>query len=281
MSKTSKKVPWFPDQKGAWAMVIVPFWTGVAAGGFHWQHIILFLLWCSGYGFFFTAENWLHARRRPNYRPPVVGWAIATGILGLITLAVAGALWPWLLWFLPLALIVAVHALSGGDRSLLARSATVLSAALMAIIAWDLSVRAGAGSLSLFAPDVLSSPWYPVLAGPSATRALAVTAALAYYFWSTIPYVKSILRERKTRGYGVFVVLVHAAGLIAAIVAALTGILSWWLPAMWVILSARAAYFLYLGRYRKGSAVNAKKLVITLGVVETVISIFYAAATLA
>ncbi|MDP4085011.1 MAG: YwiC-like family protein [Bacillota bacterium] len=34
-----------PKQHGAWAMIIVPFWLGVIAGGFVWQDIPFFIGW--------------------------------------------------------------------------------------------------------------------------------------------------------------------------------------------------------------------------------------------
>ncbi|OCA84276.1 hypothetical protein A8F94_16310 [Bacillus sp. FJAT-27225] len=34
-----------PKQHGAWAMLIVPFWLGVVASGFVWEHVPFFLGW--------------------------------------------------------------------------------------------------------------------------------------------------------------------------------------------------------------------------------------------
>lgn len=36
---------YLPDQHGAWAMLIIPFWLGVIAQGFIWQHIFFFIGW--------------------------------------------------------------------------------------------------------------------------------------------------------------------------------------------------------------------------------------------
>lgn len=196
---------WVPQQHGAWAMLVVPVAVGAALVGPTWRHALLLVAWLVAFLAYNAAGLWLKASRRPRYLPPVRAYGVATGVLGLALVACA----PSLLWWAPVyAALLAVSLVCSArraDRSWLNDGVTVVAAMLMTV------VSAGLGS-----PGPLP--------GADDARTWAATGLLAAYFLGTVPYVKSLIRDRGDRTVLVVSVGYHAVlvagALVAAVVAA-------------------------------------------------------------
>lgn len=276
-----RRAGWLPDQHGAWAMVIVPFWCGAFWSTIRPVTLVLFAFWFVGYLCFFAATLWLRSSRKERYWPPVRAYGITALVLGLITLLLEPTLLEWAVFFMPLIALAAWQAWVKRERSLLSRTVTVLASGLMCPVAYDLG--------SHFSRSGLPASWLQHSATeaallPSADPAHAVLTGwpwilsvafwLTAYFWATVPYVKTLVRERGSRGYLVFSAGAHALFTAGAFVAAAHGWIGWAVPVVWVLLLVRALA-LPLVSARRGTRipvryVGAGELVATILVVLAV-----------
>lgn len=208
---------WIPQQHGAWAMLVVPFLCGVtlraAAGDLPVHLAALLPFWLVGYMAFNAASLWLKAppARRGRLRRPLVVWLGASSAAGLLTLALAGAriLW-WAPWYLPLLVPALVLASRRRERATLGGALTVVAASLMTLVARFTSPADLPGA-------------------PDAALAVGVAAANVAYFFGTVLYVKTNIRERGNRTFLVASLAWHAAATAAAALASvLTGASVWW-----------------------------------------------------
>lgn len=200
---------WVPKQHGAWAMLVVPVLVGAVLGGAQWVHLLLLAAWLAGYLFFQAAGTWLRSRRRARYRPPVLAYGAATVALGVPLLVLRPALVRWAPLFAVLLALSLAASVRRADRSWWNDAVTVLAAAAMTPVAAGL----GAG--------VPARVWW---AG----------AALLAYLGGTVPYVKTMIRERGNRRVLAFSVAYH-------VVTALAGA---WVHPLWgvvgMLLAVRA-----------------------------------------
>lgn len=218
MAKAGRRTghTWLPDQHGAWAMLAVPFLAGtLLAPRPGWAHALLFAAWLLGYTAVFHGQQWLrlHARglrsARRHGRPAVVfGAAFAAAALPL---AVAH---PWLVAAAaaasPFVAVNTVYAWRGRERALANGLAAVVPACGMLLVAARLGGLAPGGA------------W-------------AAAVACLLYFAGTVPYVKTMIRERGSRAYRVGSVAYHAVALAAA------AALSPWLAIPFAAYLTRAA----------------------------------------
>lgn len=213
--RRKKKAPgWVPDQHGAWFMVTVPAITGALLAP-SWTAIPLLLTWWLGYFTFFAASWWIRARFRDRHRPPVLVYGSMAAVAGIVTLVMRWELLIWAPLFAPLVLVAVYEAWRRRPRSLLSGVSTVLAASLiLPVIAW--------------AGDGLDA------------KAWTVTAVYAVYFLGTVPYVKTLIRERGERDWFLGSVGYHVAALIAAVAAAALGVAHWAVVAVAVVMLARA-----------------------------------------
>lgn len=68
--KTARQ--FIPPQHGAWAMLLVPWLTGVLVAGFHWAHLPLFGAWLAGYLLSYYALQAIKTRRLSRFRPQLL-----------------------------------------------------------------------------------------------------------------------------------------------------------------------------------------------------------------
>ena len=174
---------WMPNQHGAWAMLVVPWLLGFSAvvrtGGSIASSLLLFLTWMVGYFAFFAMSQWLRSRLKARYFPAVRAYAVAAAVLGV------GLLWlrpEWISWgivFSPLVTVSLWLSWRRRDRILLSGAITVAAASLL--------------------PMVMTSdglwPWTV----PSAV--VGISLVCFGYFFGTVLYVKTIIRERGSRGW--------------------------------------------------------------------------------
>lgn len=246
-----------PQQHGAWAMLVVPVVVGAALVGPTWRHALLLVAWLVAFLAYNAAGLWLKASRRPRYLPPVRAYGVATAVLGAGLVASA----PSLLWWAPVfGVLLAVSLVCSArraDRSWLNDGVTVVAAMLMTV------VSAGLGS-----PGPLP--------GADDPRTWAATGLLAAYFLGTVPYVKSLIRDRGDR-----TVLAVSVGFHGALVAGAVGAAVLAAPAVRgavvcaVVALGLLARAVLVPRHRPWPSAKA------IGVGEIVATVVVTAATLA
>jgi hypothetical protein len=221
---------WVPNQHGAWAMLIAPYVVGlvatIAAGRFGGADVVLFALWIVGYFAFYATSLWLKSRRKPRYLPPARAYALVAAGLGLVTLGLDISIWSWLIPFAPVLLLGLYLAYQRDDRSVASGITTVAAACLMPAVVYT------EGFFDFIRG--LGTPGYDVIA--------VICAACFGYFFGTVLYVKTMIRERGHVGYVVASVVWHAVCVVLAVVLAIAGN---WLVAPWVGWSL-AGFFLVM-----------------------------------
>ncbi|MGV9220709.1 YwiC-like family protein [Arcanobacterium canis] len=274
-NRLRKKVSVFPNQKGAWAMATLPFVVGAIGGSPSWQHLVIFAVWIFGYCLFYCVERWYLARKQPKFLPSIYFWLVITATAGIFAFLIAGALLPWVIGFVPFAGLSFWAVTHGQSRTLLARTSEVLATSLMCLVAWETSLRAADHTLSLWHLD---HPLLPALIRADVgTRALVCSAAIGFYLWSTVPFVKSLLRERGNIFYSYLTIASHVIGLTLATALWASGWNAGALVALWILLSGRMAFFFWNSTK---SRIPLRKLTMTLGFSEIVLSLLYATAVL-
>ncbi len=225
-------------------MLAVPFLAGTfLAPRPGWAHVLLFAAWVLGYAAAFHAQQWLrlHTRglrsARRHGRPALVA-AAACAAAG----AVPAVLHPWL-WAAcaaaaPFVLVNTWYAWRGRERALLNGLAAVVPACGMLLVA----VRLGGGDPA--------DAWAPAL-------------ACLLYFGGTVPYVKTMIRERNSRAHYRGSVSFHAAALAVA------ACLSPWLALPFTAYLARAAAL--PGRGLRVGVVGATELAASLLLLVTLL----------
>lgn len=201
-----------PNQHGAWAMLAAPLLVGVLASGPAWVHVPLTAFWFSSYLAFFATGLWLKSRRRSRWFPPVRAYALLAASLGVVVMVAAPDLLRWLPGFVPPLAVGLWASAHRRDRDLLVGLTTVLAAGLMTVVAYDAGTS-----------GPLSRGWHLGL-------------VMLLYFAGTVFYVKSAIRERGNRGFHALSIGFHV------LATAVTAWLSWWLVAVFVVLTVRAAF---------------------------------------
>lgn len=213
--------PWVPNQHGAWAMLISPAALGLIAGLVAWVRtdgsplaLLVFLAvlvaWFFGYFAFFAfglAVKARNPRRRSRYLKPVYVY----GAVSLAGIAVALLLQPQLLWwalpFAPLVVIAVGETLRGRGRSTLSGVSTTVASALL----YPALVGVGSGSGT---DSVGVAAWAGMI-------------FLAVYFSGTIPFVKSMIRERNNPRYLTGSICYHVLAVFAVLGLVLLAPVGW------------------------------------------------------
>lgn len=238
---------WIPDQHGAWAMLAVPFLAGTFLSPRPgWAHATLFAAWLLGYAAAFHGQQWLrlHARglrAARRHGVPALVCGAAAGVFGLplavahprLPLAAAAAL--------PFVAVNTGYAWRGRERALLNGLAAVVPACGMLVVA------AGLGGLDP------AAAWRP-------------TAACLLYFAGTVPYVKTMIRERRSAAYRRGSAAYHAVAL------ALATALSWCLAPVFAACLGRAV--LLPGRGLRPGKVGAVELALSAALLTTLLLAF-------
>lgn len=200
-----------PNQHGAWAMLASPLLVGMIAAGFTWVYLPLAAFWFAGYFAFFATSLWLKAGRRAKWFPPVRFYTLLATGLGILVAVMAPELVRWAPAFAAPLGVGLFAAARRHERDLLAGLTTVVAAGLITVVAYD------AGT-----------------AGPL-DRGWQLALVQFLYFAGTVFYVKTVIRERDNPAFLALSVGFHAAATVAV------AWLSWWLVAVFALLTARAA----------------------------------------
>lgn len=250
-----RRIPrgWVPNQHGAWAMVVAPTVVGALVAGPTGWHALLLVAWLAAYCAYFAATQWLRSGRKPRYRGPVVGYGVATALLGGTLLATQLALLRWAPVYAVLLGLSLRYAARRADRSYGNDLVTIAAAALLTVVA------AGLG-------EPVTGWWPP---GADDGAAWAATGLLAAYLVGTVPYVKSMIRERDRPGTYRLSTGYHGALVAAALVLAALGrpggATGWALVLLAWALLLRAAVLPRRGRVRP-AVIGAGEVVATLAV---------------
>ena len=233
---------WVPRQHGAWAMLVVPPVVGAALSGWTWRHGLLLVAWLVGYLAYHAAGIWLRSGRRARYERPVLVYGSAGVVLLAALVASAPRLLLWSPAFAVLLGVSLVASLRRADRSWWNDAVTILAAALLTPVA------AGLGAATV-----------------EPARLWTATAVLAAYFLGTVPYVKSLIRDRDDPRVRRLSVAYHAALAVGA----------WWLhPALGVVavlLLARAVVVPCRWPHVRPAPLGAGEVVATLVVTTTLL----------
>lgn len=236
---------WMSNQHGAWAMMFVPILVGSLLSGLTWTQALLTVTWLVAFFFFGALSLYVKvlsaARTRARSRgrsvretlvTPTVRRRLSRYTAALATyggLAAAGAIAllivkPSLLWWaIPVGACFAVALWQmwvGNDRSLLARASAIVASQLMAPIAYSLGDS--------------QADW---------PRMWVATLILALYFVGTIPFVKTMIRERHSSAWLRGSITYHGVLVVIATVASSVGVVSWWIAAAAAVLLVRATAF--------------------------------------
>lgn len=232
-------------------MLVAPYLVGVVAviadGRFQLADVVLFGLWIVGYFAFFATSLWLKSRRKARYLAPVRAYVAASALLGVATLLLQPSIISWLLPFAPVLLIGLYFAYKRDDRSIASGVMTVAAACLMPAVVY------ADGFFDFFRG-----------LGTAGYDAIALVCVVSFgYFFGTVLYVKTMIRERGHVGYVVASVAWHAACVAGSVALALVrpelaGV-GWALALFFVAMTARALALALMFPLR-GRVLSAKHL---------------------
>ncbi|WP_238010452.1 YwiC-like family protein [Dactylosporangium sp. AC04546] len=197
---------WLPPQHGAWAMLLVPFAAGLLTAGFRWLDLPLLGAWLAGYLCSYFALLAVKTRRP---RRQVAVYGALTAALAAPVLLARPDLLRFAAVYAPLIAVNVVYAARRRERALVNDLASVAQSCVMVFVV------AAVASVPL---QQVAVPFLVVLA----------------YFTGTVLYVKTMIRERGSRGYRIASVACHVLALAGAVV---LGPLS---AAVFALLLARA-----------------------------------------
>lgn len=217
MSRGLIRNGWIPDQHGAWAMTLAPLILGIVLSGGVWLQIPLSIAWLAAYMLFSVYTLWSKSRRHERYTPALFTYAFITMGSAAIVITSQPSIWIWGVPLLALFLWALNGARRGRDRSLFSRVAAIVAASLMTPIAYSLGDH----------PDAWG-------------RVSIATVYMGLYLIGTVPYVRSLIRKRGDRTWFLGSVIFHAVYLVAAIIATLFGVLTWWASLIVALLLLRA-----------------------------------------
>jgi hypothetical protein len=234
---------WVPPQHGAWAMLAVPYLTGLLVAGFRWPDLPLLGAWIAGYLLSYQVFLALKSRRLSRYRRQIVVYTAVAAPLAALTVLAR----PTVLWYGPAyALLFAVNAWYAYRR----RERTVLN---------DVA-SVGQSCLMVFV--------VATVARADAVAALEGAALTAAYFLGTVVHVKAMIRERGNPAYHRWSISYHAAVLpLAALISPWAVVFFGWLLARAAVLPRRGARPVGLGLVEIGNSV------VLLGVVALMATI--------
>ena len=268
---------WVPGQHGAWSMLVMPAIVGWVVGGFSWVNLLFIPSWWGAYLTYWAWSQWLRtrsARKRALLLVPLIVYTAWTGLLGLVTLVAAPYLLQWLVPMLPLLVIALWEVWRGRERSLPSGLATTAAASLIAAVTYSLAVRGAGGFLGTGGNDA-------ALPGANPNGGLhgwpwmwLVTASTAAYFCGTVPYIKSMIRERFNNRLLGGTVAAHAVVAAGAVWLAAGGWLPWLHAVLWVVLAVRSLV-MPLWQWRLVRKRHRPLRPGTMGLVEVVLEVVF------
>ena len=219
-----------PKQHGAWAMLIIPFWLGVAASEFLWSHIAFFIGWLFLYLATYPMLLLFKKKKISYYTKWTAIYITPAIILLLVPLIVRPSIIIFGLAMIPFFFINAYYSAKNNERA--------LGNDLSAIIVFAI---AGLASSYLSSGEINS---------------LAITGFITtiLFFIGCTFYVKTMIREKKNVTYKWISWIFHTAVIIAWI------IVGEWIIAIAFMPSLIRAVYLY----------GKKITIMQLGIIEII-----------
>ncbi|MDO5721898.1 MAG: YwiC-like family protein [Actinomycetaceae bacterium] len=246
---------WVPDEHGSWAMGFLPLIAGLVINPRTWLTLVLALAWTAGFFLFAVAHKWLKFRFKPRYRPALYTYLALTSIATVILLAANPTLLWWAPVFLPLIAVSAHRAWARRERELTSRVVAIVASCLM---------------VPVTASVTSTTPWFTP---PLPAHSWLMAGLIALYFITTVPYVKTLIRERKSLGWLVGSVLVHALALAVVIILAVSQMVGWAHVVVWFVVLVRAVVMPLAARRRgkpwRPAVVGIGEIILTLLVALT------------
>lgn len=236
-TSSSVRIP-LPQEHGGWAMLLTPVVIALVVGRFQLMGVMALLGWVSAYCMRASVEVLMgHGASGKAGMPRATSQAAYMGLLLFGGLA-AVLLGPVVI-MRPVALFpLAAAALILGVVQLLANRGLTrsITAGILAVVG-----LMGGGPLFFLAAqgDVTARGWTLALAGFA-------------FFGGSVFRVKTLARERKSEGFRVLSVTLHAVALAAAVGAAAVGVAGWLVP---LALLAPLGWSIY-GATKAGAAMN-------------------------
>ncbi len=198
-------------------MTFLPLLLGIILGGPSWWQLLLTFSWTAAFLFFNVFGLLIKARRKDRYWAATITYGALAAAGALVLVAFHPDL---LIWAAPLAAFFSWaiwEILRRNERSLGARVSAIFASSLMTPIAYSLGQH----------PDNWQHTW-------------VATAVVALYFTGTVPFVKTMIRERGKPQWLRGSIAYHIALVALFVVGAATGWVSWLVPVVGLILLARA-----------------------------------------
>lgn len=193
-----------PPQHGAWAMLAVPYLAGLLTAGFRWPALPLLGAWIAGYLLSYYVFQALKSRRPRRYRDQLLVYGGIAAPLLLVVLIAS----PPVLWYAP------AYAVLFG---------------INAWYAWRRRERDLGNDLASVAQSCLMVFVVATIAGTPPSAVLVPFLLCTAYFVGTVPYVKTMIRERGNRAYLRWSIGYHAVALaVAAYLSPWAGVLFAW-----------------------------------------------------
>jgi len=199
-----------PPQHGAWAMLLVPWLTGVLAAGFRWPHLPLLGAWLAGYLLSYYLLQSIKTRRISRFRPQLLLYGTVTTALGLLVIIVRPAVLIYAPAYAALLAVNGYYAWRRRERALINDLAAVAQSCLMVFVA-------------------------ATVTGIAISQVAPAAAAVLLYFTGTVLYVKTMIRERGNTTYRRASVIYHLLAVAAAVFLTIP------IAATFVLLLIRAA----------------------------------------
>jgi len=203
-------------------MLLAPVLTGCIIGGFGWHEILVLVSWVAAYLSYMAIRGLTGHNGRAHIAPAAVFGAVA--LAGAITLLAWHPALVW--WAVPLVVLFGTSValiMSGRERSVINDAAQIGASCIMTVAAATAHLMAAGFGWAAFTAAV---------AWPKAWLAAAVFAG---YFWGTIPYVKTMIRERGKPGWYVASIAYHCVLIVLGF------LVNPWVGAFAVLIAARAA----------------------------------------
>lgn len=202
-------------------MILLPAVMGLVGAGFLGSFRaslpVLCAAWLIGYFAFFAASQWLKSRRNRRFAPALATYGVAAAALVGVLLVVEPQWWVWGLVFGPLTGLALWLASTKRERALASGLATVGATCLL--------------------PVVMDSRLWPI-----------AVVCFAYFF-GTVFYVKTMIREKRNPRWMLYSVAWHAVWVGA--VWLLPVPLRWALSLFFMIATARAWLVPHAGKARR------------------------------
>lgn len=240
---------WVPDQHGSWAMALMPLIAGVILAQKTWALAVLALAWVSGYFLFSVSEKYIKSRFRPRYRYAVSVYAVLAALFTAVLVSALPHLLWWALVYVPLIGYWAWSVWQRRERDLAPRFATIAASSVVVPVAVNTGVHRA---------------WFD---GFDA-HAWLIALVLGVYFALTVPYVKTLIRERGKRNWRLGSVVAHVLAAAGVVVLSFFDVVSTFHALVWIVLAGRAALMPFLA-FRRGRPWRPA----VVGVIEVVLSL--------